>query len=65
MLNVDLSLQSEGRISIEPLKILSGINFGYLPAVLLGKRAPFEVGDMVAKSDRELGLRMWPKRYTP
>lgn len=45
----------EERISKIPLKVLPGINFDYLSAILLGKRAPFGVGQRVAKSDK--GLR--------
>lgn len=51
MLNVDLSL---GKIR-GPIKILSGINFDNLPAILLGKKAPFGLGQRMAQSDK--GLR--------
>ena len=62
MLNLDLSLGREERISKRSLKVLPGINFYYLPAVLLGKRVPFGMGQRVAKSDQGLGAQHVAKK---
>lgn len=55
MLNVDLSFGRKERIR-GPMKISLGINFDNLPAILLGKKAPFGVGQRMAQSDK--GLRV-------
>lgn len=54
MLNVDLSLGRKGRIR-GPIKVVLGINCDNLLAILLGKKAPFGVGQRMAQSDK--GLR--------